>query len=233
MLRNSEFRNVKLFVGDDQRYTLARWVDHMKRGSPKAIDYISGLAFHWYADQFIPPSFIDTAHRKYPHLILLNTESSLDDKPWEKHGPILGKWARAEKYALRIIQDLQHHVAGWIDWGLVLDESGGPNYVNNTVEAPIILNTTTNREFYKQPIFYVLGHFSKFIPPGSVRIDAKLRGFQSNKIKIVAFLCPNQTVSIILYNQYNRQRIVKLTDELRGSVTIQLKPQSIASFVFA
>lgn len=233
ILKNSEFRDVKLFVGDDQRYTVSRWVDRMKRGSPKAIDFISGIAFHWYADQFISPSFIDAAHKKYPHLILLNTESTLGDKPWEEHRPILGQWKRAEKYALGIIQDLQHHVGGWIDWGLILDESGGPNYVNNTVEAPIILNTTSRTEFYKQPIFYVLGHFSKFIPPGSIRIDSELRGFQSSKIKIVAFLCPDRTVSIILYNQYNRQRIVKFTDKLRGSVAIELQPRSITSFFFA
>lgn len=233
MLHNSEFRNVRLFVGDDQRYTIPQWVDRMKHGSPNAIDFISGIAFHWYADKFVPPFFIDIAHKKYPNMILLNTESTLGDKPWETHRPILGSWSRAEAYALGIIQDLQHHVAGWIDWGLILDESGGPNYVNNTVEAPIIFNTTTTNEFYKQPIFYVLGHFSKFTPPGSVRIESKLKGFQSNKIKIVAFLCPDRTVSMILYNQYNRQRSIKFTDNLRGSVTIELMPRSITSFVFA
>lgn len=233
MLRNSEFNNVKLFVGDDQRYTIPLWVDRMKRGSPKAIDYISGIAFHWYADQFVPPFFIDIAHKKYPNMTLLNTESTLGNKPWETHRPILGSWLRAEEYALGIIQDFQHHVAGWIDWGLILDENGGPNYVNNTVEAPIILNTTTANEFYKQPIFYVLGHFSKFVPPGSVRIESKLNGAESNKIKIVAFLCPDRTVSIILYNQDNQQHSIKFTDNLRGSVTLELEPQSITSFVFA
>lgn len=44
------------------------------------------------------------------------------------------------KYSL---QDLSHWVAGWVDWNIVLDESGGPNYANNTVDSPVIVNTTS------------------------------------------------------------------------------------------
>lgn len=50
MLYNTEFHDVKLFVGDDQRCRIPQWIDHMKRGSSKAIDFISGIAFHWYSD---------------------------------------------------------------------------------------------------------------------------------------------------------------------------------------
>lgn len=107
--------------------------------------------------------------------------------------------------------------------------------MNNTIEAAIILNTTTNNEFYKQPIFYVLGHFSKFIPPGSVRIESTLSGSQIGTlyIKVIAFLCPDNTVTIILYNRSRKQRIIEFTDELRGSYEIKLEPQSISTFVYA
>lgn len=233
LLNNSEFRNVKLFVGDDQRYTYPWWFDRMKLGASNAMDFVSGLAVHWYWDRFIPPTVLDLARDKYPDKILLNTESALGDKPLETHGPILGSWSRAEKYALGMIQDFQHNVQGWIDWCLVLDESGGPSYVNNTIESPVVFNTTGGNEFYKQPIFYVLGHFSKFIPPGSVRIESNLSGFRSNQIEAVAFLCPDNTVTIIFYNKSNKLRLVEFTDELRGSYQIELQPKSITSFVFA
>jgi glucosylceramidase len=55
---------------------------------------------------------------------------------------------------------------------MVLDLGGGPTYINNFVDSPIIVNATGG-EFYKQPMFYHLGHFSKFVPMGSVRIDAR------------------------------------------------------------
>lgn len=110
MFKNSELRNVRLFVGDDQRITHPWWFDQMKRDTPNVMDFVSGIAVHWYWDRIAPPSLLDKTHEKYPDMILLNTESALGDKPWETHGPILGQWSRAEKYALGIIQDFEHHV---------------------------------------------------------------------------------------------------------------------------
>lgn len=233
MIQNSEFHDVKLFAGDDQRYTFPWWFDRMLRGSSKAMDYISGLAVHWYWDKFVPATLLDEAHEKYPDKIILNTESCDGDKPFQTHGPELGSWERAEKYSLAIIQDLQHWVGGWIDWNLILNEHGGPSYVNNTVDAAIIVNTTSKSEFYKQPIFYVMGHFSKFILPGSVRIESKLSGFKSGNVKTVAFLCPDDTVAIIFYNHSDKKKIIDFTDDLRGSYQIELQPRSINSFIYA
>lgn len=234
MLNASELRDVKLFVGDDQRYTLPIWPDQMIRGAKNVMDFVDGFAVHFYVDRFVPPFLLDLTHKKYPNKILLNTESSFGSIPGDGgRWPILGSWERAQKFALGIIQDLQHHVSGWIDWGLVLDETGGPSYVNNSIDSPIIFNTTSKNEYYKEPIFYVMGHFSKFILPGSVRIDAKLSGFLSGKVKVVAFLRPDDVVAIVFYNQYNKQKIVEFTDEVRGSHKIELEPQSITTFLYA
>lgn len=176
---------------------------------------------------------LDRTHEKFPDKILLNSESCIGDKPWEKHGPILGSWLRAEEYALGMIQDFDHHISGWIDWNLLLNEQGGPSYVNNTVDAAIVLNTTTKNEFYKQPIFYVLAHFSKFIPPDSVRVEANLNGFRAFTIKTVAFLCPDNRVTVILYNNSDKLRIIDFTDDVRGSFEFHLEPRSITTFIYA
>ena len=53
---------------------------------------------------------------------------------------------------------MQNWVTGWTDWNIALNMSGGPNWVNNNVDSPIIVNTEKN-EFYKQPMYYVMGHF--------------------------------------------------------------------------
>lgn len=232
-LNGSKFRDVLLFAGDDQRYTFPWWFNKIKNGAANAMDYVSGLAVHWYWDRMVTPKLLDAAHDQYPDKIILNTESSVGDRPSQFHGPILGSWKRAELYALAIIQDLEHHVSGWIDWNLVLNENGGPSYVSNFVDSAVILNTTTNNEIYKQPIFYVLGHFSKFIPPGSVRIAADLSGYKSGTIKTVAFLCPDNTVTVIFYNHSNKYRIIEYTDELRGTYEIELQPRALTTFVFA
>lgn len=55
-------------------------------------------------------------------------------------------------------QDLNHHVSGWIDWNLALDQTGGPNWVKNFVDSPVIVDKHRD-VFYKQPTFYSMAHF--------------------------------------------------------------------------
>ena len=48
-------------------------------------------------------------------------------------------------------------------------------------------------EFYKQPMFYVMGHFSKFVPEGSVKIGHSIEVPSSVKaavenIDVAAFI---------------------------------------------
>jgi len=49
---------------------------------------------------------------------------------WEAkdQGPNLGLWSRANDYAKSIIDAMNNWVTGWVDWNLVLDTSGGPNW---------------------------------------------------------------------------------------------------------
>ena len=55
-------------------------------------------------------------------------------------------------------KDLSNWVVGWTDWNMALDLEGGPNWVYNFVDSPVIVNATVN-EFYKQPTYYAMGHF--------------------------------------------------------------------------
>ena len=56
------------------------------------------------------------------------------------------------------MQNLNNFVAGWTDWNLALDLEGGPNWVKNFVDSPIIVDSSQG-VFYKQPMFYHMGHF--------------------------------------------------------------------------
>ena len=53
------------------------------------------------------------------------------------------------------------NILGWTDWNLALDMQGGPNWAGNFVDAPIIVNEVEG-EFYKQPMYYALGHISRY-----------------------------------------------------------------------
>jgi glucosylceramidase len=86
-----------------------------------------------------------------------------------------------------------------MDWNLALDPSGGPHWVSNSVDAPIIVNATSD-EFYKQPMFYALAHISKFIPPGSQHIE--MHSDDNKGLSSAAFLREDGYVAIVLLNRY-------------------------------
>ena len=90
-------------------------------------------------------------------------------------------------------------MTGWIDWNLALDMRGGPNWANNFVDSAVIVNSKT-QEFYKQPMFYALGHFSKFITEGSKRVHlGRQRG--PSGLKVVSFMRPDQAVVTVVFNE--------------------------------
>lgn len=80
---------------------------------------------------------------------------------------------------------------------MVLDTIGGPTYILNFCDAPIIVNATS-QEFYKQPMFYILGHFAKFLPRDSYRIDF----VSSSNVSLTAFKRPDDGTVVIILNKY-------------------------------
>ncbi|XP_001657204.2 glucosylceramidase [Aedes aegypti] len=229
-LKNSEFKNVKLFAGDDQRYTFPWWFSQMDQGHPDATKFVDGFAVHWYWDGVTPPGLLDQASHLYPDKLIFNTEASLGDKPFQTHGPILGSWDRAESYITYVLQDLQHSVNGWIDWNLMLNEIGGPNYANNYVESAVVVNATTGEEVYKQPIFYGLGHFSRFITEGSVRVETTS---DDSGMIVVGFLRPDNRTVLVFYNKKSSSCEVTIRDPERGLTQLEIPAKSVHSILYA
>jgi hypothetical protein len=87
----------------------------------------------------------------------------------------LGNWLRAERLGHDIMFDLQNHAHGWIDWNLIVDHKGGPNHLKNFCDAAMVANKDYS-DIYVQPKFHYMGHFSRFIPPGAVRIGSAAVG---------------------------------------------------------
>uniref|UniRef100_A0A0K0DQK6 Glucosylceramidase n=1 Tax=Angiostrongylus cantonensis TaxID=6313 RepID=A0A0K0DQK6_ANGCA len=147
--------NLKIMALDDNRIFLPGWADTIY-GDPNASNYVDGIGVHWYLNTLMPAAVLTMTHNKHPDKFILATEACAG--ALLVRGPIMGDWYRAEKYAADIITDLNNFVAGWTDWNMCLNEKGGPNWANNYVDSPIIVNATAD-EFYKQPMFYAMGHF--------------------------------------------------------------------------
>lgn len=75
------------------------------------------------------------------------------------------KYVPVHRYARDLVEGLNHWLAGWIDWNIVLDRNGGPNHVSNFCAAPIMVDTASG-EVHVTPLYYVLAHFSRYLRPG-------------------------------------------------------------------
>ena len=187
-------KDIKILAGDDQRFTVPAWLMLMDKARRNVTNFIDGIAVHWYADRITPTEFLDMTAEMYPNKFIISTEACSGFRRTESKKIDFGAWNKLEDLVLDVIEDFNHFVAGWVDWNLVLDEFGGPGYINNFVDAAII---AAGDEIYKQPSFYGMGHFSRFIPEGSIRIKAKS---SSKFIKTVGFLRPDGYTVIVLYN---------------------------------
>lgn len=229
-LRNSSYSDVKIFVGDDQRFLFPWYFNLMRSSHPKAFEFVDGFGVHFYWDHFVTPNVMDETARLFKDKLIINTESCLGDKPYQVHGPVLGSWDRGVEYFESYMQDLQHSVNGWIDWNLWLDEHGGPNYVNNTVDSPIIVNATSKSEAYKQPMFYAIGHFSKFIQENSVRVETKT---DHSFVDVVGFQRSDNTMVLVIQNKHQNKAVrVNIKDSRRSTKTLVLAPDSFHTVLY-
>lgn len=163
-------------------YNLPKWPE-VVLADADAAQYIDGIAIHWYEsvnDKFTwfwgAFSRVQETQTKFPDKFIFASEACFESLwflPPFKSGPVLGSWHRGEIYAYDIINDLNAGVVGWTDWNMVLDLKGGPNWVQNYVDAPVLVDSETWDVYYKQPMFYFLGHFSKFLIPDSVRVGSQ------------------------------------------------------------
>ncbi|KAJ8894004.1 hypothetical protein PR048_006612 [Dryococelus australis] len=93
----------------------------------------------------------------------------------------------------------------------------------------MIVNSIAD-DFYKQPMFYALAHFSKFVPPGSVRIG--LESEQDGGIENVAFLSPDNITVVIMQNKNNQDMEAALSDSDNGQVSLKIPANSMHTILF-
>ncbi|OXA45838.1 Glucosylceramidase [Folsomia candida] len=219
--------NFSLMVLDHDRSYIQNWTDTILT-DPVAAQYVAGVAVHWYGNDFVPVSIYEEIVARFNKFIL-STEASMVF--WED--PVgLGNWYLAETYMQDIASTTSHSVAGWVDWNLALNMSGGPTWAGvSERSAPIIVNDE-GTEFYKTPMFYALGHWSKFVVPGSRRIATVPPHPGTSDFHFTAFLRPDGGVAIVACNMYMEPQVINLTDADRGNIKILVGPKSFNSYLY-
>ena len=159
------------------------------------------------------------AHKKAPNKYLIQTEACVDaevpvwqDDKWywkkeatdwgftwapEKDKYLHPKYAPVNRYARDIIGCLNNWVDGWVDWNMVLDTKGGPNWFKNWCIAPVIVDPGKD-EVYFTPLYYTMAHFSKFIRP-----EAKVIGLENSDkdLMITAAKNTDGSIAVVVFNE--------------------------------
>lgn len=213
-LEKDGWSNINIFGYDQNRAGLKEWVDEMYRDETSS-KYFAGTAIHWYESTYdYFPEALQYAHEKATNKLLIETEGCVDseipkwrDDEWywkkeatdwgwdwasEKDKHLHPKYAPVNRYATDIIGCLNNYVNGWIDWNMVLDKQGGPNWFKNWCIAPVIVDPE-NDEIYFTPLYYIMSHFSKFMRPGAVKIDCEI-----NHNEVMATAVQNTDGSIVI-----------------------------------
>lgn len=181
---------------------------------------VAGLAFHWYSgDHF---EALELCHRLFPGKKLLQSESCIELSLYEKDN----ETAAAQRLSHDMLGDLNHGTSVYYDWNLLLDEQGGPNYVDNFCLAPYhfdrqtkVLRPTLIQQYYET--------FSRAIPPKSVRI-AHTR-FTAD-LDATAWKRPDGTLSLLLLNRTDREQsaVIRLQDR---ETPVTLAPYGLEAFL--
>ncbi|XP_037093999.1 lysosomal acid glucosylceramidase-like [Pollicipes pollicipes] len=229
---SADFNETMVMILDDQRSLLPDWADTVLADEAAAA-FVAGIAVHWYRDLDTPASVLTDTHNNHPDKFLLATEACEGSYSADK--VVLGSWERAESYAVDIIDDLNNWVTGWVDWNIALDRIGGPNWVGNFVDSPIIVDAEKER-FFKQPMFYVLGHFSALMPPGTVMTtfdEVRRDGVAAADVKSTIGFTPDGQTVLTMLNKADSGVDVTVAQPNRGTLDVHLPERSITSVLFA
>ena len=241
--------DVKILGFDQNRgEELEKWASVMYKDEASS-KYYDGMAIHWYASTFdYFPESLQYTHNKAPNKYLIQTEACIDseipkwqDDAWywkkeatdwgwdwapEKDKHLHPKYSPVNRYARDIIGCLNNWVDGWIDWNMVLDTQGGPNWFKNWCVAPVIVDPEKD-EVYFTPIYYTMSHFSKYIRPNAEVIDVQKT---DKDLMVTAAKNIDGSIAVVIFNEGKEGKEFTLSlGEL--SKEISIKPQAIQTIL--
>jgi glucosylceramidase len=190
-------------------------------GDPGAARFLDGAAFHCYAGDVAAQTRFQEA---FAGKEIFFTECSG------------GKWS--PDFGTNLLWNLQHLVIGatrnWsrsvLLWNLALDPQGGPrNGGCRECRGVVTIDPATARVTYNVE-YYVLGHASKFVRPGAVRIASTDGGPLG--LDNVAFRNPDGSKVLVVLNPTGGARTFRMR-ATRGALRYTLPAGAAATLVWS
>ncbi len=195
--------------------------------SSPAAAWISGTAYHCY---FGDPSAMTALHDQFPAKDIYFTECSgsqssdpantfSDTLKWHARNLIIGatrNWAKSV-----------------VNWNVALDPSGGP-HVGGCATCTPILTIGSDGTVTRNAEYYALGHLSRFVRPGAVRIASTSFGTTgwNGQIMDVAFRNPDGSTVLVAHNENDNPQSFSVSENGQ-SFDYTLPGGALATFVWA
>jgi glucosylceramidase len=154
---------------------------------PDANKYIDGSAWHLYGGKV---DAMTQVHNAFPDKGIYFTEQSINDRPGATSMNVAHAVARV---MIGVTRNWSRNV---LLWNLAADPNAGPHTNNGGCGGCYGALTIDGDNVTRLVAYYVLGHVSKFVPSGSVRIDSN----SSDAVPNVAFKTPDGKEVLIVAN---------------------------------
>jgi glucosylceramidase len=177
--------------------------------------YVDGSAFHLYAGKV---TALSTVHDAHPDKNVYFTEQWVG-------GP--GKFDEDLKWHVStlIIGATRNWSRNVLEWNLAADPSYGPHTVGGCITC--LGAITVAPAVTKNVAYYVIGHASKFVSPGSVRIASNI----SDDLQNVAFKTPQGKTVLIVANVSRSEQAFNIQSKAKA-VTAVLPGGAVGTFVW-
>ena len=213
--------NAKILIYDHN--WSGSWYPEQVLSDPNAAQYVSGVAWHGYDGRHDTPNAF---HNKHPTVGMYFTEIS--GGGWDTNFTSIITW----NARIIFIGQTRAWAKTVLLWNLALDEHHGPLVdVHGCQDCRGVVTIPQNSGSYQREAeYYILGHFSKFVKPGAVRLESNY--FNWDDLQCVAFSNPDGSTVIIVQNPNSgKSASFSLDIDAKHYHYNNLPPQSVVTFV--
>jgi glucosylceramidase len=182
---------------------------------PSAAPFMAGSALHCYGGSADAQTGI---HDRHPEKGIWMTECS--GGTWNTESALLTT-------AHLLIDSTRNWAKAVVLWGVALDPAHNPHAGGCGTCRPLVTVAPTAVTYNGD--FYVLGHASQFVPPGSTRIASNSPGRTS--LETVAFESPTGTVALLVLNNQPQPAAFAVTWHGRA-FHATLQPGALATYTW-
>ncbi|MGO8673939.1 MAG: glycoside hydrolase family 30 protein [Capsulimonadaceae bacterium] len=173
---------------------------------PGMREFTDGVAWHGYNGEAEMMSRFSAAHPDVP-LYWTEGGTHLDESDASSC------WCRCSKM---ISETMTHGCRCFVAWNYALDEAGKPNIGPFHCAGFVTIHSKT-REITRSPLYYALGHYSRFVKRNAVNL-ASTSGVEG--ISHSAFRNPDGSFALVLTNPGNSRAIALHAGRRQAEITL-------------